>query len=361
EFTKKSTTHTAQDDSPWWEVDLKAPTAVDRIAVWNRTDGNVGNRLNNYTVQLLDESRNVLWSQTVEQFPNPSQEFAPSGARELQFAAAYADYEQPSFGASGVLATKDPNASGWAVGGATNEPHTLTLVPSSPVQISSDDIIELRIEQLSQHTNHTVGHVGVRLSRDARAASLAQVPVNILTIARLEAANRNPDQQQTLEKHFLENVAPSLTMQRERLAAVRKLIAEQKPATTVPIYRELAENQLRKTNIQIRGNFMALGKEVSPGVPSVFGPLPEGAEPNRLGLAQWLIDPANPLTARVTVNRFWQQLFGRGIVATPEDFGVAGALPTHPELLDWLTIEFRDTGWDVKRMFKLILMSNTYR
>ncbi|MCB9952872.1 MAG: DUF1553 domain-containing protein [Planctomycetaceae bacterium] len=361
EFTKKSTTHTAQDDSPWWEVDLKASAAVDRIAVWNRTDGNVGNRLNNYTVQLLDENRNVVWSQTVEQFPNPSQEFAPSGARELQFAAAYADYEQPSFGASGVLATKDPNNSGWAVGGATTEPHTLTLVPSSPVQISSDDIIELRIEQLSKHTNHTVGQVGVRLSRDARAASLAQVPANILNIARLDAAKRNPEQQQTLEKHFLENVAPSLAMQRERLAAVRKLIAEQKPATTVPIYRELAENQLRKTNIQIRGNFMALGKEVSPGVPKVFGALPEGAEPNRLGLAQWLIAESNPLTPRVIANRYWEAIFGRGLVSTSEEFGSQGQLPTHPHLLDWLAVELVESGWNTKALVRKIVTSATYR
>ncbi len=80
-----------------------------------------------------------------------------------------------------------------------------------------------------------------------------------------------------------------------------------------------------------------------------------------MGLAQWLVDPANPLTARVTVNRFWQEIFGTGIVATPDDFGIMGAAPSHPELLDWLALTFVESGWDVKGLFKTILLSSTYR
>src|SRR5204862_4002822 len=97
------------------------------------------------------------------------------------------------------------------------------------------------------------------------------------------------------------------------------------------------------------------------GVPASLPPLPAGAAANRLGLAQWLVDPAHPLTARVTVNRFWQQYFGTGIVKTAEDFGSQGQWPTHPELLDWLATEFIASGWGVKELQKLIVMSNTYR
>jgi hypothetical protein len=96
-------------------------------------------------------------------------------------------------------------------------------------------------------------------------------------------------------------------------------------------------------------------------VPAILPPWPKDAPTNRLGLAKWLLDPSHPLTARVTVNRFWQQYFGTGLVKTTEDFGMQGEHPSHPELLDWLATEFVRTGWDVKAMQKLILTSATYR
>jgi hypothetical protein len=117
----------------------------------------------------------------------------------------------------------------------------------------------------------------------------------------------------------------------------------------------------RETFIQKRGNFLSLGDKVSPGVPAVLPPLPKDAPLNRLALARWLVSPENPLTARVTVNRMWEAFFGRGIVATSEDFGIQGAEPTHPELLDWLATEFMRGGWKVKAMHRLIVTSATYR
>jgi hypothetical protein len=114
-------------------------------------------------------------------------------------------------------------------------------------------------------------------------------------------------------------------------------------------------------HVLFRGQYDQPREEVIPSVPSVLPPMPASFPRNRLGLAQWLVDPANPLTARVTVNRFWQEIFGTGLVRTAEDFGSQGELPTHPELLDWLALEFRESGWDVKKLIRLIVTSDTYR
>ena len=118
----------------------------------------------------------------------------------------------------------------------------------------------------------------------------------------------------------------------------------------------------RTTHVLVRGNFQVKGDPVEPGVPACLPPLPEGEPPaSRLTLAKWLFSDAHPLTARVTVNRLWQLVFGRGLVATPEDFGLRAALPSHPELLDWLAVEFRESGWDVKALLRTLVTSRAYR
>jgi hypothetical protein len=117
----------------------------------------------------------------------------------------------------------------------------------------------------------------------------------------------------------------------------------------------------RDTFILIRGEYDKHGEKVTPGVPGSLSPFPSDAPNNRLGLARWLVDPSNPLTARVAVNRFWQAYFGNGLVKTVDDFGSQGEWPSHPELLDWLATEFIRTGWDVKGMQKLMVMSAAYR
>ncbi len=113
--------------------------------------------------------------------------------------------------------------------------------------------------------------------------------------------------------------------------------------------------------VLMRGQYDQLGEKVTPDVFSALNPFPADAPRNRLGLAHWLLDEQNPLTARVTVNRFWQEVFGTGIVKTPEDFGIMGDPPSHPELLDWLAVEFQASGWDVKHLFRLLVTSATYR
>ena len=142
---------------------------------------------------------------------------------------------------------------------------------------------------------------------------------------------------------------------------LRKELTEHQPVTTVPVFRELDGKARRTTKVQIRGNFMATSDVVTEGVPAAFPPLPKDAPLNRLTLANWLVADDNPLTARVAVNRFWEHLFGSGLVRTPEEFGSQGEPPTHPQLLDWLAVEFRETGWDVKRLLKLMVTSAAYR
>ncbi len=128
---------------------------------------------------------------------------------------------------------------------------------------------------------------------------------------------------------------------------------------TVMVMRE--DPSLRETHLLIRGGYDHPGEKVSAAVPTVLPPLPAGAPANRLGLAKWLVDPANPLTARVAVNRYWQTLFGVGIVKTVEDFGSQGDPPSNPELLDWLATEYIRNGWDTKALLKTIVSSATYR
>lgn len=149
--------------------------------------------------------------------------------------------------------------------------------------------------------------------------------------------------------------------QKARAAQLRKELPRYQPVTTVPIFRELEGKARRTTKIQLRGNFLDTGDVVTEGVPAVFPPLPKGAPLNRLTLARWLVSPENPLTGRVTVNRFWGQIFGTGLVRTPEEFGSQGEPPTHPQLLDWLAVEFVDSGWDMKKLLKLMVTSGTYR
>ncbi len=128
-------------------------------------------------------------------------------------------------------------------------------------------------------------------------------------------------------------------------------------ATTTPVMKE---GPLRPTHVAIRGEFQNQGDAVEPGLPAALHSAPAGVKVDRLGLARWIIDPENPLAARVAVNRLWQELFGAGIVATSEEFGSQGDTPTHPELLDWLATEYIRIGWDTKRLLKLIVMSSAY-
>ncbi len=146
-----------------------------------------------------------------------------------------------------------------------------------------------------------------------------------------------------------------------KLAVARKeLVAAESTAASTLVMQDMPKP--RDIYVLIRGAYDRKGDKVTPNVPAAIGPrLPKDAPPNRLSLANWIVDPRNPLTARVTVNRFWQQYFGTGLVKTAEDFGAQGEWPSHPELLDWLATEFIQSGWNVKHIQRLIVTSATYR
>ena len=145
-----------------------------------------------------------------------------------------------------------------------------------------------------------------------------------------------------------------------RAAELKALFAEsEKRFTSTLIAQELGKP--RVTKVLVRGEYnQPTGEPVEPGIPSVMGSLPEGAPRNRLGLAQWLVSPENPLVARVLVNRIWQRVYGDALVRSPEDFGLQGKQPTHPGLLDWLAVELQDSGWDLRHILKLMLTSETF-
>ncbi len=172
---------------------------------------------------------------------------------------------------------------------------------------------------------------------------------------------RSKDESARVRDYFLTTAAPEPL--RQQYAELKSLKQEKeeldKQILTVMVMEEMKKP--RETFVLARGDYRNKTEKVTPAVPAILPPLPEGAPLNRLTLAKWLIDPAHPLTSRVTVNRYWQMYFGHGIVKTSEDFGSQGEVPVHPELLDWLATEFIRTGWNIKAMQRLIVTSATYR
>jgi hypothetical protein len=181
-------------------------------------------------------------------------------------------------------------------------------------------------------------------------------------IAVILAATTKPNgaQEAKVRNYYRRQHSPEF---KDRFDQVQKWKGEDaaidKAIPTTMVAKEMEKP--RETFMLIRGEYDKKGDKVLPGVPAILPPLPKDVPTNRLGLAKWLIDPSHPLTARVTVNRFWQQYFGVGLVKTTEDFGVQGEQPSHPELLEWLATEFVSSGWDVKHLQRLIAMSATYR
>ncbi len=191
-------------------------------------------------------------------------------------------------------------------------------------------------------------------------AATDKAPPAIKKILALDPKKRNPAQKVEVTKHY-RSTLPEFKPVASQLVSSKKEYDAVKGVAT-PIMKELAVGKQRVTKIHVRGNFLDQSKVVPAGVPTLFHALPKDQTPNRLALANWLVSPNNPLTARVAVNRFWDQIFGLGLVESPDDFGIRGKVPTHPELLDWLSVEFSTTmKWDVQQLLKAIVTSSAYR
>jgi hypothetical protein len=358
-FEANSTTHTKIEANPWWEVDLGDGKLIERISIWNRTDGGdaIGSRLASYKVAILDAERKVVWQQSPPDFPKPSTALAVSGVTSIAFAEALANYSADGLPiASVVKSPADPKA-GWGVGAQRDKPHWAVFVASAPLSAKGSTLLKIKLDFQGPEPQQTLGRFRLSATSDAGILNRLKMPAEILAIVDTPAANRTAEQQAKLAAHY-RTLASNLKPLRDQITALEK---SKPPMPTVPVFQQLAAGQERKTFIQIKGNFLTKGEEVAPALPAAWHPLEESIPRDRLGIARWIVHPDNPLTARVMTNRLWAQLFGMGIVETEEDFGIQGEQPSHPDLLDWLAIEFMRRGWGVKAMLRTVVGSDTYR
>lgn len=277
-------------------------------------------------------------------------------SRAAPLHAAHADHAQRGFPVE--LAIDDDPTSGWAVSDGTRaRAATAVFVLEHPLELAPGETLCLRLAFGSPHTRHDLGRF--RLSTCARAEGLeaAGLPGELRALL---ADDRRETPHPELLAHHRRHVSPRGRALVGRLRAAeseRDAFAASIPTALVMRERE----EPRATHVFTRGSFLAPGEPVEPDVPAVLHAWPEDAPRNRLGLARWLVSADNPLTARVVVNRAWQRIFGRGLVATPDDFGSRGAAPTHPQLLDWLAVELVAGGWDHERLLRALVCSATYR
>ncbi len=260
-----------------------------------------------------------------------------------------------NFGADATAAFAvdgDPQT-GWSTAGREGQRHEAVFSFAEPLTGAG----ELRLKMLfGRHYACSLGRFRISVTTrpggaEARALSEAAAALVLLPEAELNAAQR-----QILREEFL-LTTPELAEARKEIFALR---GQPSPLTTL-VLRERPPENPRPTFLHRRGEYLQPAERVDPGVISAVAPFPDDLPRNRLGLARWLVSSNNPLTARVTVNRQWQAFFARGLVRTTEDFGFQGEAPSHPELLDWLAVEFMRGGWSMKRLHKLIVMSATYR
>lgn len=281
---------------------------------------------------------------------------APDETREVEFGTVVADFSQPNFDVA-QIADEDPT-SGWAIMWyQRGETRTAVLHAKEPFGFAAGTIVRLRLHFRSNYRQHGIGRFRVSLS-DSELSPTSTEAVDLAALVGRE--NRNEQEDLRLRDHFwrqhsgeLSGLLSDLESSTAELAQLRENIP------TVMVLRDLEKK--RSTFVLNRGQYDQPTDKVEAGTPDVLPEMAGSMPRNRLGLAQWLLHPDHPLTARVTVNRYWQMLFGRGLVPTAADFGLQGERPLHPELLDWLARDFVDGGWDLRGLLRKMILSATYR
>ena len=274
---------------------------------------------------------------------------APLGdkAAAVKLERPSASFAQKNFDVAGAI-DGDPK-SAWAINPAFHKPHWAAFETSVPLGSSKGLTLTFTLVQ-NFGKGRTIGRL--RLSALVGDSQAEALPADIVAI--LKSPKRSADETARLVdfRAGRDEIIRTLTEERQRAEA------KTKNSIATLVMEELSPPRL--TSLFTRGDFKTPGPKVGAGTPSVLHAAVKGP-PDRLTLARWLVDRDNPLAARVTVNRWWAEIFGHGIVATIEDFGIKGEAPTHPELLDWLAVEFMDSGWSMKKTLRHILLSATYR
>ncbi len=245
-------------------------------------------------------------------------------------------------------------ATGWSTNNLPAQGHAAVFNLAQPLDLNGPLMVRMLFER---YYSSDLGRLRISVTTAAKRAEASNHGAAIEAILVKPADQRPPEERQALFRRFLE-VAPELTKPRQE---IDKLKAGLPSYQITMVMKERPRDNPRPTHIHHRGEFLAPRQPVEPGILTALHPFPKEAPRNRLGFARWLVSPDNSLTGRVTMNRQWQAFFGRGLVRTTEDLGLQGELPTHPELLDWLALEFVKRGWSLKKMYKLIAMSATYR
>lgn len=280
----------------------------------------------------------------------------------VNLAAARADYEQPGsrnkagWPATGVIDGKPET--GWAVAKEFGKDHALVIDFEKAIESDGPTRLVITLSQ-EYGTQHTLGKFRLSVTGAQTPVPLQLMPQPVVAALQVPAEKRNAAQQQLLLDHYRQIDSQALALAKQ-VADHAKAEPKRKDNSMAQTLADLPAP--RTTHILVRGDFLRPGTEVQPTTPEVLPGLPGSEEmADRLDLARWIVSPENPLTSRVTVNRFWQRLFGQGLVSTSHDFGTQGEEPTHPELLDWLAADFMSHGWSMKHLIRTIVTSATYQ